>query len=90
MVEELWIVPKIWKLLYVHKFQQENRNTTDYWYHITNSEDFFEINLNKTTHWFELSEVRYIPIPQLHLFDIKPRNMYELLQKKILPLLKSN
>lgn len=51
IVEELGQKPKIGNLLVVHQYKQDDRYTPpDFWFHITNGEDFLDINIKATTH----------------------------------------
>jgi len=79
-VEELWTIPVIWKLAYINEFVNEFWWTTlDMWYFIENVEDFKrEIDLSKTTHWFELSEVWFYDLDKLD--NYKPENLKEIIQ----------
>lgn len=75
--EELWIVPIIWKLLYINEFTGDNKTTVDFWYEIVNIEDFQNINLANvpltevTECWFYLLE---------RDLNYKPEDLWDILK----------
>lgn len=65
-VEELWITPKVWKIINVHDFVDSKRwLILDVWYDILNVDDFENIDLEKTTHWFELEEIWFYDLEEI-------------------------
>lgn len=50
MIEETGIKPVVGSLLYVQQFVQGEREFIEFFFHITNSEDYLHIDLSKTTH----------------------------------------
>jgi len=80
-IEELWIKPIIWKLVFTQEFVNKFWWTTiDFWYNIENVEDFSKnINLDKNSHWFELSEIWFYNLDKLE--NYKPENLKEIIKK---------
>jgi len=62
MIEETGITPEIGKLLYVQQYREENgREYLEFFYHITNVDDYETINLASTTHGeIEVAEYGFI------------------------------
>lgn len=63
--EELGIVPKIGRLLFMQQFIFTHRNGNksekmELFYHVTNHDDFNEIDLSTTSHGHELSRVAFV------------------------------
>lgn len=50
MIEETGIKPTVGKLLYVQQFIQGEREFIEFFFHVTNGEDYLHIDLSKTTH----------------------------------------
>lgn len=50
MVEETGIKPAVGNLLYVQQFAYDDKEYLEFFFHITNSEDYQHIDLSKTTH----------------------------------------
>jgi 8-oxo-dGTP diphosphatase len=50
MVEETGIKPIVGNLLYVQQFVQGEREFIEFFFHITNSQDYLSIDLSKTSH----------------------------------------
>lgn len=59
ILEELGVVPKVGKLLYVYSFaNSEHRHFVEFLFEITNGEDYLDIEkLKKGTHGHELFEI---------------------------------
>jgi ADP-ribose pyrophosphatase YjhB (NUDIX family) len=61
MVEETGIRPVAGNLLYVQQFVQGEREFIEFFFHITNSEDYLSIDLSKTTHGEEeIEEIGFV------------------------------
>jgi len=61
MVEETGIKPVIGNLLYIQQFVQGEREFIEFFFHITNGEDYLDIDLSKTTHGEEeIEEIGFI------------------------------
>lgn len=81
-IEELWVKPIIWDVIYTQQFFSKNKETTwiDFWYKINNPDDYKNIDLSKTTHWFELSEVWFYDLDKIE--NYKPTWLKEILFTK--------
>ena len=60
MVEELGVVPEIGRLLYVNNFVSEINQSIEFFFEITNSQDYLNIGQLKTTHAYEIAEVCWL------------------------------
>jgi ADP-ribose pyrophosphatase YjhB (NUDIX family) len=62
MIEETGIAPEIGKLLYVQQYREENgREYLEFFYHVTNVDDYETIDLASTTHGeIEVAEYGFI------------------------------
>ena len=61
MIEETGIKPVVGNLLYVQQFVQGEREFIEFFFHITNSADYLNIDLSKTTHGEEeIEEIGFI------------------------------
>lgn len=79
MIEEIGVKPKIWWLVYVNEFVWDNGICgIDFWFNILNVKDYYNINLTKTSHGFELSETWFY---DLEWIDFKPSTIKSLLEK---------
>ncbi len=61
MVEETGIKPVVGSLLYVQQFIHDDKDYLEFFFHITNGEDYLCIDLAKTTHGMdEIEEINFI------------------------------
>ncbi|MCX6727574.1 MAG: NUDIX domain-containing protein [Candidatus Saccharibacteria bacterium] len=61
MIEETGVKPDIGSLLYVQQFQYGDLDNIEFFFHITNSEDFEHIDLTATSHGeVEIAEIGFI------------------------------
>lgn len=61
MIEETGVKPVIGSLLYLQQFQHEDWEHLEFFFHITNAEDYERIDLTATTHGaIEIAEVGFI------------------------------
>lgn len=61
MIEETGIAPKIGKLLFIQQYRDEKREYLEFFFHITNTQDYETIDLSGTTHGaLELSRCEFI------------------------------
>ncbi len=61
VIEETGVTPVVGDLLYVQQFRADNRDHLEFFFNITNIDDFDNINLQETTHGeTELYDVDYI------------------------------
>ena len=66
MIEETGIKPVVGNLLYVQQFTHGEKDYLEFFFHITNSEDYLNIDLSKTTHGLEeIEEIGFID-PTIH------------------------
>ena len=60
ILEELGVAPKIGRLLYVNSFSKDNSHSVEFFFEITNGEDYLDTTKLKGTHRHELFEIRWI------------------------------
>jgi hypothetical protein len=62
MIEETGVSPEIGKLLYIQQYREENgREYLEFFYHITNVDDYETIDLASTTHGeIEVAEFGFV------------------------------
>jgi len=61
MIEETGIPPTVGNLLYVQQFTYDNTEYLEFFFHITNAEDYTDIDLTKTTHGMEeIEEIAFV------------------------------
>lgn len=61
MIEETGIKPVIGNLLYVQQFAQSEQEFIEFFFHVTNNEDYRHIDLTKTTHGQEeIEEIEFV------------------------------
>ena len=53
MLEETGIKPQVGNLLYVQQFAYNDKDYLEFFFHVTNGEDYLHIDLSKTTHGAE-------------------------------------
>jgi ADP-ribose pyrophosphatase YjhB (NUDIX family) len=53
MIEETGIKPVIGNLLYIQQFAHQDKDYLEFFFHITNAEDYLNVDLTKTTHGME-------------------------------------
>lgn len=71
ITEETGITPIIGKLLYVHQFDHNTEESLEFFFHITNSADFANINLSSTTHGYkELAEIAFIDPKAVEIYPL--------------------
>lgn len=67
MIEETGVAPTIGRLLYIQQFAEDGEEFIDFFYHITNADDYEEINLAGTSHGeLEIEEYGFID-PREHV-----------------------
>jgi ADP-ribose pyrophosphatase YjhB (NUDIX family) len=68
MVEETGIKPVVGNLLYVQQFTHSDKDYLEFFFHVTNSEDYLHIDLSKTTHGMEeIEEVGFVDPGTTHI-----------------------
>ena len=61
MVEETGVKPDVGNLLYVQQFTYNEKDYLEFFFHVTNSEDYLDIDLSKTTHGAEeIAEIGFV------------------------------
>lgn len=61
MIEETGIKPVIGSLLYVQQFSEAGTEYLEFFFHITNSQDYLNVDLSKTTHGeLELEAIGFV------------------------------
>lgn len=61
LVEETGIKPVVGNLLYIQQFEHQNREHLELFFHVTNSQDYKNIDLEKTSHGAtEIAEIAFI------------------------------
>lgn len=61
MIEETDVMPDVGKLLYVHQFVKNDNEITEFFFHVTNADDYNRIDLSKSSHGQkEISEIKFI------------------------------
>jgi ADP-ribose pyrophosphatase YjhB (NUDIX family) len=61
MLEETGIEPVVGNLLYVQQFRHKDTDYLEFFFHVTNAEDYLHVNLEETTHgMIELAEIGFI------------------------------
>lgn len=61
MIEETGVKPAVGNLLYVQQFLHGDKDYLEFFFHITNDEDYLDIDLSKTTHGLEeIEEIDFI------------------------------
>ncbi len=61
MVEETGVTPKVGELLYVHQFTHAGTDFLEFFFHITNGEDYLDIDLSKASHAAdEIAEIAFV------------------------------
>lgn len=83
LVEELGVVPKIGKLLYINTFiNQDNDECIDFIFEVLNGSDYLNLDEVERTHAFELSEIRWVDknekiniLPKMLNSDFKNNNL---------------
>jgi len=61
LIEETGIRPIVGQLLYIQQFQHKDWEHLEFFFHVTNTEDYENINLEATTHGaIEIAEIKLI------------------------------
>ena len=68
MIEETGIAPEVGALLYVQQFTYDDKDYIEFFFHVTNAEDYLAIDLSKTSHGeAEIEEIAFIDPVQKHV-----------------------
>jgi len=61
VIEETGITPVIGQLLFVQQYEQNDVESIEFFFHVTNSDEFTDIDLSKTTHGEEeIAEMDFV------------------------------
>jgi 8-oxo-dGTP pyrophosphatase MutT (NUDIX family) len=61
MIEETGVVPVVGDLLYIQQFRSGGKDYMDFFFHITNADDYLDIDLTKTTHGLaEIAQIDFV------------------------------
>lgn len=61
LIEETGVKPTVGNLLYIQQFEHDNWEHLEFFFHITNTDDYEHINLEATTHGaIEIAEIDFI------------------------------
>ena len=67
-VEETGIKPVVGNLLYIQQFTHGDKEYLEFFFHVTNSEDYLDIDLTKTTHGMEeIEEIGFVDPATTHI-----------------------
>ncbi len=59
--EETGVTPQIGKLMYIHQFKSGHKDILELFFHVTNAQDFLNIDLTKTSHGHqEIAEIDFV------------------------------
>lgn len=68
MLEETGVEPVVGELLYVQQFAHEDKDYLEFFFHITNAEDYLHVDLSKSTHGEqEIEEIGFINPREHHV-----------------------
>lgn len=62
LIEETGIEPEVGKLLLVHDMALPGKHRIEFFYYIKNGADFRHIDLNKSSHGFEVAETIFVDL----------------------------
>lgn len=81
MIEETGITPEVGNLLYVQQFTYGEKDYLEFFFHITNSRDYLDIDLSKSTHGeAEIEQIEFIDPAVEHVLPefLSTENLSEL------------
>jgi ADP-ribose pyrophosphatase YjhB (NUDIX family) len=97
MIEETGVAPKIGNLLYVQQFVHNSKEQLEFFFHVTNAQDYLQIDLTHTTHGTaEIAEISFLDPATTNLYPkfLQTENLATQIQNnsptKIFNLLKPN
>ncbi len=68
MLEETGIAATVGKLLYIQQFTYEGKEFLEFFFHITNSQDYLNVDLSKSTHGMtEIEEIAFVDPANTHI-----------------------
>lgn len=61
IIEELGVKAQVGRLLYVQQFRHGDKDILEFFFHVTNPQDFLDIDLSKTSHGQEeIAEIAFV------------------------------
>lgn len=81
MIEETGVIPEVGNLLYVQQFTFGEKDYLEFFFHITNSQDYLDIDLSKSTHGeAEIEQIEFIDPAAEHVLPefLSTENLSEL------------
>jgi len=76
VLEETGIVPIVGQLLYVQQFSMDDVESIEFFFHVTNAEDFTDIDLVKTTHGEkEIAKIAFIDPSKENVLPVFLKNI---------------
>lgn len=61
IIEETGVKPEIGRLLYVQQFLHNGKEHLEFFFHVSNTKDYLDIDLSKSTHGeIEIAEIAFI------------------------------
>jgi len=61
MIEETGVTPQVGNLLYIQQFSFKDEEHLELFFHITNGEDYLQVDLSKTSHGTaEIAEIKFV------------------------------
>lgn len=85
MLEETGVEAQVGNLLYVQQFTHGEKDYLEFFFHITNSQDYLNIDLANSTHGgTEIEEIDFIDPSSMHVLPafLKTENIAELIETK--------
>lgn len=68
VIEETGIKPVVGKLLYIQQFAHNDKEQMEFFFNVTNAEDFLHVDLSKTTHGaIEIEKIDFIDPKNSHI-----------------------
>lgn len=80
LVEELGVTPVLGRLLYINNWVNEEMQSLEFFFEITNGADYVDVSNLKGTHSFELADILFInPTDDINLL---PKEFYDDFKKE--------
>lgn len=68
VIEETGVKPIVGKLLYIQQFAHNGKEQMEFFFHVTNTDDFIDIDLSKSTHGaIEIEKIEFIDPKSYHI-----------------------
>jgi len=85
MIEETGITPVVGPLLFVQQYEAGGVESTEFFFHVTNTEDYLDIDTTKTTHGVaEIAEIAFVDPKKEHILPafLKEADLTDLSKKQ--------